>query len=133
MDAARPSTAADITRSMQYMSARNGGLLVDFRPIRSYLEIAPGEDHYARVRTALDWIATGAGLGLLQPGRRRNAFARLADLARFAAELRRYEVAAAAHHIRAFERLGVLTAGGALDYRGIADALDAALPLRVVA
>jgi hypothetical protein len=133
MHAGTTSIAADITRSMQYMSARNGGLLIDFRPIQSYLEVAPGEDHYARVRTVLDWIAFGVEVGLLQPEKWRGAFARATDLARFSAELRRYDAPMAEHHARAFERLEVLRPGRPPDYRGLADAIDAARTLREAA
>ena len=133
MTAARTSIAADITRSMQYMSGHNGGLLIDFRPIQSYLEVAPGADHYERVRTVHDWIAFGVEAGLLQPGTWRSAFARPSDLARFAAELRRYDVALNEHHLRAFERLQVLRPELRPDYRVLADAMDAARALREAA
>jgi hypothetical protein len=133
MNAPGTSIAADITRSMQYMSERNGGLLIDFRPIQSYREVAAGEDHYARVRTVLDWIAFGVEVDLLQPGKWRGAFARAGDLAQFAAELRRYDAAMSEHHLRAFERLGVMPPGRPPDYRALADAIAAARALREAA
>ena len=37
-----PPPLADVVRAMQYLSARNGGLIVEFRPVRCYAEIARG-------------------------------------------------------------------------------------------
>ncbi|MGE5792499.1 MAG: hypothetical protein ACM36B_07390 [Bacteroidota bacterium] len=114
-------TLAGLVRSMQYIDARNGGLLVDFKPIKRYMEIAPGENHYERVRTVLDWAAFGAELGLLSAPDWGSAFADPADLRRFAAELRRYDLPMQAHHRAAFEQLGVVSPGLAVGYAAVAD------------
>jgi len=116
-----------IVRSMQYMDTRNGGLLVDFKPIKRYVELAPGENHYERVRTVLDWVAFGAEVGLLSPaGWGRRVFADPADLDRFAAELGHHDLPMQAHHLHAFERLGVVPPGVAVSYAAAARLIDAA-------
>jgi len=125
--------AVDIARSMQYMGGRNGGLLVDFRPIQRYLEIAPGENHYERVRTVLDWIAFAAQLGLLARANWMRAFERRQDLAQFIEELRAYDLCVDQRHLNAFALLGVVAPGQPLGYAGLADAMDAALARRAAA
>ncbi len=122
-----------LLRSMQYMDGRNGGLLVDFRPIKSYLEIAPGENHYERVRTVLDWVAFGAEVGLLSARDWGAVFVQAAELRRFAAELRRYDLPLQEHHARAFEQLGVVPPGAIASYAALAGAIDAAHARRVAA
>jgi hypothetical protein len=121
---------AGLVRSMQYMDARNGGMLVDFKPIKRYMEIAPGENHYERVRTVLDWVALGAELGLLSAPGWPDVFAEPADLGRFAAELRRYDLPMLAHHRHAFEQLGVEAPGPAAGYAAVAGLIRAALAER---
>ena len=115
-----------LVRSMQYMDPRNGGLVVDFKPIKRYIEIAPGENHYERVRTVLDWVAFGAALGLLAAPGLAGVFAEPADLRRFAAELGRYDLPMQAHHRDAFEQLGVVPPGVAVGYAAVAGLIDAA-------
>jgi len=114
-----------LVRSMQYMDARNGGLLVDFRPVRGYVEIAPGGNHYERVRTVLDWVAFAAEVGLLAAGGWKRVFADPADLRRFTGELRRYDVPLQAHHRAAFERLGAVPPGAAASYAAVAGLIEA--------
>jgi len=114
-----------LVRSMQYMDGRNGGLLVDFRPIKSYMEIAPGENHYERVRTVLDWVAFAAEVGLLSALDWAAVFVQAAELRRFAAELHRYDLPMQEHHRRAFERLGVVPPGATPGYAALAGAIDA--------
>ena len=126
-------TLAGLVRSMQYMDTRNGGLLVDFKPIKRYMEIAPGENHYERVRTVLDWAAFGAELGLLSAPGWASVFADPADLRRFAAELRRYDLPMQAHHRDAFEQLSVVPTGFAADYAAVAGLIDEAPPQRQAA
>jgi hypothetical protein len=124
---------AGLVRSMQYMDARNGGLLIDFKPIKRYMEIAPGENHYERVRTVLDWVALGAELGLLAAPGWADVFADPADVGRFAAELRRYDLPMQAHHWHACELLGVVPPGSAAGYAAVADLIDAVLARRQAA
>jgi hypothetical protein len=115
---------------MQYMDTRNGGLLVEFKPIRRYAEVAPGENHYERVRTVLDWVAFGVELGVLAAPGWADVFADPADLARFAAELRRYDLPMQAVHRDALERLGSVPPGAAVDYVAVADLIDTADSVR---
>jgi hypothetical protein len=133
MESRSASIVAGLMRSMQYMDARSGGLRVDFGPIRSYVEIAPGEDHYERVRTVLDWISFAAELGLLPAADWTRAFEQPADLCRFAAELRRYDLPMQAHHRHAFARLGLLPPGVTAGYAQLADVIDAGSPRRAAA
>lgn len=121
---------AGLLRSMQYMDTRNGGLLVEFKPIRRYAELAPGENHYERVRTVLDWVAFGTELGVLAAPGWADVFADPSDLARFAVELRRYDVPMQAVHREALERLGPVPPGVAFDYAAVADLIDAAESIR---
>jgi len=119
----------EITRSMQHMSERNGGLLVDFKPIRRYAEVVPGDEHYhERVRTVLDWIAVGTEVGLLTRKNWRRAFARMEDLRRFCEELRRYDASMEDLHLRAFERLGFVRGGAPLGYADLAREIGAVPP-----
>jgi hypothetical protein len=124
MESRFASIVAGLMRSMQYMGAHNGGLRVDFGPIRSYVEIAPGENHYERVRTVLDWIAFAAELGLLPAADWTRAFADPAELRRFAAELRCYDLPMQPHHRHAFERFGLLPPGVTVGYAQLADVID---------
>ncbi|MEO8038144.1 MAG: hypothetical protein ABI794_05200 [Betaproteobacteria bacterium] len=114
----------DITRSMQHMDARNGGLLVDFRPIRRYQEIAPIELRDERVRTVLDWITFAARLGLLTAAGWQRVFARHEDLALFAAESRSCNRSVDPRHAQAFELLQVIGREQATSHASIADAID---------
>ncbi|MBI2960203.1 MAG: hypothetical protein HYY28_07820 [Betaproteobacteria bacterium] len=124
----------EILRSMQYMSERNGGLLVDFKPLRRYAEIAPGEQcSYLRVRTLLDWIALAAEVGLLTRENWPLAFACADDIEHFCAELRYYDAPMEKLHQREFERLGIIRAGAPPDYAHLARCIEAALPRRAPA
>jgi len=133
MDSTFASIAEDLTRSMQYMNARNGGLLVDFTPIQRYSEVAFGGNHYERVRTVLDWIAFAVEVGLLSVASWHKLFAHTEDFPRFAAELRRYDLHLNERHMRAFEQLGLAPFGEAYGYADIANAIESAFPCREVA
>jgi hypothetical protein len=124
---------ADLVRSMQYMSVRNGGLLIDFTPIASYAEIARGAPPHERVRTVLDWISFATEAGLLAARSWHQTFQQEADFAAFAAELREYDVAPNPRHGAAFCRLGLTRTGRLVDYARLADAIDAARLRRVAA
>jgi hypothetical protein len=124
MDSRPVPIVAGLVRSMQYMDARNGGLLVDFRPIQRYADIAPGENHYERVRTVLDWVAFGAELGLLSAPDWARVFADPADLCAFAAELARYDLPMQAHHRHALELLGVVPPDASVGYAAVAGLID---------
>jgi hypothetical protein len=114
---------ADVVRSMQYMSAANGGLIVDFRPIQSYAEVARGAPPHERVCTVLDRIAFATDVGLLAAGTWRGAFARPEDLGTFVDELRECDLPMNPRHAAAFTRLGVIGFDRAHDYPALADAL----------
>jgi hypothetical protein len=118
------SQAAEIAQSMQYMNARNGGLLIDFQPIRDYLSISPGSDHYERVRTVLDWVAFAVTLGLVSPNNWCALFDNPSDFEQFVRELRQYAVPLNPRHVVAFELLGLVAADDLLDYSGIAAIIE---------
>lgn len=117
-----------VRRSMQYMSAKNGGLLVDFTPITSYAAVAPNEPFFVRVRTVLDWIAFATELGVLDAQRFYRLFDHPEDFQRFAHDLRRDDAMLEVEHIQAFERLA-LTGGRGYGSAGLADAVLRAAPL----
>jgi hypothetical protein len=121
-----PLPLAEVVRSMQYMSARNGGLVVDFRPIRSYAEVARGAPREERVRTVLDWIAFATDVALLNERTWRAAFVDTGDFAAFVHELRGYDQPMNGRHAAAFERLGVGYPGQLAGYADLADAIEAA-------
>jgi hypothetical protein len=124
---------AELVRSMQYMSVRNGGLIIDFTPIGSYAEIARGALPHDRVRTVLEWIAFAAEAGLLSERTWRDAFAQPEDFAAFAAELREFDFPMNRRHAAAFARLGVTRNDRVSDYVRLADAIDAARCRRAAA
>ncbi len=124
---------SDLVRSMQYMSVRNGGLLIDFTPIASYAEIARGAPPHERVRTVLDWISFAAEAGLLSAHTWHEAFEQAADFAAFAGELREYDAPPNPCHVAAFFRLGVIHTERLTDYARLGDAIDAARLRRAAA
>jgi hypothetical protein len=110
---------------MQYMSAANGGLVVDFTPIRDYGGVATGEMRGVRARTVLDWMAFATELGVLDRARLHRLFARPADFLRFARDLRDYDLPAEARHRLALEALGLVRHGDDSPYAAAAAAISA--------
>lgn len=125
MDYVATAAVSSLRNSMQYMSAANGGLVVDFTPIRDYGAVATGELRAVRARTVLDWMAFAVELGVLDRTRLHRLFARPADFLRFARDLREYDFPVEARHLHALETLGLAGRGENSPYAAGATAITA--------
>ena len=114
----------EVTRTMQYMGAHNGGLPIDFKPIVRYDAIASEDTFHPRVETVIDWMAVAVELGLLDGHSFHALFVRQGDFLRFARELRQYDLPVKMHHVPAGQRLGLVRHGHAFAHADLADPIE---------